>query len=60
MHAGEAVSRQCPVAEASHSYSPTTSLPRQAPFPQRDGESLNDARTPLADIFSMLPGGAIT
>ena len=33
---------------------PTLSLPGQALFPWPYGEPLNDARTPLADVFRIL------
>ncbi len=45
--------------EVSHSYPPTPSLPGQALVPWRYVEGLNDARTPTADIFSILPSGKI-
>ena len=46
-------------AEASRSYPPTPSQPGQALLPWGYVEGLNDARTPLADFFSILPRGAI-
>jgi hypothetical protein len=41
-------------ADASHSYPPTPSLPRQALFPWQYVEPLSKARTPLGDFFSIL------
>ncbi|MCE3224906.1 MAG: hypothetical protein K0S58_3086 [Nitrospira sp.] len=38
------------------SYPPTLSLPGQVLFPWPYGEGLNDARTLLADFFSILLG----
>ena len=42
--------------EASPSYPPTLSLPGQALFPMGYVEGLNEARTMLADFFSILSG----
>ena len=56
MDAGETVSRQCLEGEAYHYYPPALSLPRQALFPWPYVEGLSDARTTLADFFSILPG----
>ena len=54
--AGETVSRPCLRGESSPFLS-TPSLPRQALFPWPYVEGLNEARTMLADFFSIRQAG---